>query len=288
MTALQLARARLRIILFVLAILGLLCAPGSAAPVSAPHLTVDLVADSATIAPGRDFQAGLKFNLEKGWHIYWINPGDSGEPPKVQWKMPDGFQAGSIEWPAPVRLPISRLMDYGYEDQVLLMVPIQVPANLKPGATAQLAATVKWIVCREVCIPGHGDVALTLPVSSETPKPSADHDLFVKTKASLPLPAPRAWKQSALQRKDDFVLTLRTGKRIANAIFFPLEEEQIENAAPQQVKPAASGTRIVLKKSEQFSKPISRLRGVAVLDGRAYEINAPVEIQPYPCCPIRK
>ena len=288
MIALRLASARLRSVLFVCVLLSLLFAQTQAAPVSAPHLTVDLIADNAAVAPGHELQAGLKFNLEKGWHIYWINPGDSGEPPRVQWKLPEGFQAGSIEWPAPARLPISRLMNYGYEDQVLLMTSIQAPANLKAGGTAQLAATVKWIVCREVCIPGHGDVALTLPVSSEAPKPSADHDLFVKTKASLPLPAPRTWKQSALQRKDDFVLTIRTGKRIAGAVFFPLEEEQIENAAPQQIEPTTSGARIVLKKSEQFSKPISRLRGVAVLEGKAYEINAPVQIQGSSCCPVRK
>jgi len=286
MTALQLAYARLRIILFIFALL--LCAQISAAPVSAPHLTVDLIADNAALAPGRDFQAGLKFNLEKGWHIYWINPGDSGEPPKVQWKLPEGFQAGSIEWPAPVRLPISRLMDYGYEDQVLLMVPIHPPANLKPGGTAQLAATVKWIVCREVCIPGHGDVALTLPVSNETPKPSADHDLFVKTKTSLPSPAPKNWKQSAIAQKDNLVLTIRTGRPAKSAVFFPLEAEQIENAAPQQVHSTPTGVRIELKKSEQLLKPVLRLQGVAVLDGKPYEINAPVEIQGYSCCPIRK
>ncbi|HTC93136.1 MAG TPA: protein-disulfide reductase DsbD domain-containing protein [Terriglobales bacterium] len=276
MAARLLAYSRLRIISLVFALLNLLCAQSPAAPVSAPHLTVDLIADSATVAAAQDFQAGLKFNLEKGWHIYWINPGDSGEPPKVQWKLPDGFQAGSIEWPAPVRLPISRLMDYGYEDQVLLMVPIRAPANLKPGGTVQLAATVKWIVCREVCIPGHGDVALPLPVSSDTPKPSADHDLFAKTKTSLPLPAPRTWKQSAVAQKDDLVLTIRTGKPVNSAIFFPLEADQIENAAPQQVHSTPTGVRIELKKSEQLLKPVPRLQGVAVLDGKPYEINASV------------
>jgi len=276
MVAQQLVFARLRIIVLVSAFLNLLCAQSPAAPVSAPHLTVDMVADSASIAPGRDFQTGLKFNLEKGWHIYWINPGDSGEPPKVQWKLPDGFQADSIEWPAPVRLPISRLMDYGYEGQVLLMVPMHPPANLNPGAKVSLAATVRWIVCREVCIPGHGDIGLSLPVSGEIPKPSADHDLFAKTKAGLPLPAPKNWKQSVVAQKDDLVLAIRTGKPVKSAIFFPLEADQIENAAPQQVHSTPTGVRIELKKSEQLLKPISRLRGVAVLDGKPYEINAPV------------
>ncbi len=248
----------------------------SSAAVSAPHLTVDLIAENASIAPGRSFQAGLKFNLEKSWHVYWINPGDSGEPPKVEWKLPAGFQADPIEWPTPARLPISKLMDYGYEDQVLLMMRLHPPANLKPGTTIQLAGTVKWLVCREVCISGHGDVSLTLPVSSETPKPSANQDLFTKTRASLPQPVPPSWRQSAIAEKDDFVLTLRTGKPVKSAAFFPLEAEQIENAAPQQVRSIPTGVRIDLKKSEQLLKPITRLRGVVVLDGKGYEVNAPV------------
>ncbi len=260
-------------------VLLLFSAPAWAAPISAAHLKVDLVAQDASITPGRIFQSGLKFDLEKGWHVYWINPGDSGEPPAVEWKLPAGFQAGAIEWPAPGRLPIPPLMDYGYEDQVLFIVPIQAPAGLKPGTTIPLAATVKWIVCRETCIPGHGEVALSLLVSSDAAKPSADHDLFAKTKESLPRPAPRTWKQSALARKDAFVLILRTGKRVANAMFFPRDEDQIENAAPQQVHSDATGVHIDLKKSEQLLKPITRLRGVVLLDGKAYEVDAPVVVQ---------
>jgi len=275
MAAIQFPCLRLRVVCLGI----LLCfgsVQGESAPVSAQHLTLELIAENASIAPAVSFRAGLKFNLEKGWHVYWINPGDSGQPPKVEWKLPEGFQAGEIEWPTPSRLPISKLMDYGYEDKVLLMMPIHPPASLKPGTTAQLAATVKWLVCREVCLPGHAEVALTLPVLSESPKPSRNQDLFSQTRASLPRPAPRNWKQSAVAQKDGFVLTLRTGKQVKSAVFFPLEEEQIENAAPQQVNFNATGVRIALKKSEQLLKPIARLRGVVVLDGKGYEINAPV------------
>jgi thiol:disulfide interchange protein DsbD len=247
-----------------------------AASASGPHLTVDLVAENASITPGHRFESGVKFTLEKGWHVYWINPGDSGEPPRIEWKLPAGFQAGAIQWPAPVRLPIAQLMDYGYEDQVLLVAPIQAPGDLKPGTSVPLAATVKWIVCSETCIPGHGDVSLTLPVSGDAAKPSADHELFARTKASVPPPPPPTWKQSAQAQKDGFVLTIRSGKPISIATFFPRDEDQIENAAPQPVHSEPTGVRIELKKSEQLLKPITRLRGVAVLDGKPYEIDAAV------------
>jgi len=47
-----------------------------------PHGTLELVAENQWIAAGHDFNLGLHFELESGWHIYWINPGDSGEPPR--------------------------------------------------------------------------------------------------------------------------------------------------------------------------------------------------------------
>ncbi|MGB9029541.1 MAG: protein-disulfide reductase, partial [Acidobacteriaceae bacterium] len=48
--------------------------------VTAQHLTVSLLVPPAQLAPGENFIAGLDFKLEEGWHVYWINAGDSGEP----------------------------------------------------------------------------------------------------------------------------------------------------------------------------------------------------------------
>ncbi len=69
-----------------------------------PHLKVELISEQATAPPGQPLWVGLLFRLEQGWHIYWQNPGDSGEPPKIRWELPAGFVAGSIRWPQPIRL----------------------------------------------------------------------------------------------------------------------------------------------------------------------------------------
>jgi len=74
--------------------------------VSILHGTVDLLSEQQSIQPGHAILLGLHFRLEKGWHIYWVNPGDSGEPPRLEWRLPAGLRAGAIEWPTPSRLPI--------------------------------------------------------------------------------------------------------------------------------------------------------------------------------------
>src|SRR5580704_2068967 len=119
-----------------------------------PHGTLELVAEDQWIAAGHDFDLGLHFELENGWHIYWINPGDSGEPPRVKWELPAGVTAGALQWPTPRRLGTPSIVDFGYQDAVTLIVPMHAKRNLGSEEPAKIAAQVKVLVCREMCIPG--------------------------------------------------------------------------------------------------------------------------------------
>jgi thiol:disulfide interchange protein DsbD len=264
-------------------LLVLLCLPARAEGrnVAIPHGTVELLAEQQTIQPGHRILLGLHFRLEKGWHIYWINPGDSGEPPRLEWHLPAGMRAGAIEWPAPSRLPIPPLVDYGYEGEVLLPVPIESTSGLAGSSKATLAADMKAIVCREVCFPAKAQLALSLPVRAERPRESAATlEMFRAARKSLPKAAPASWRPSARDLGDRFELRISTGRAVPQAWFAPLEPLQIENAAPQETASTGRGVRLILKKSDQLLKPLSRLRGVLVLPQGSYLIDAPVAHSP--------
>jgi thiol:disulfide interchange protein DsbD len=257
----------------------LLCAAGAqAAGTPIPHGTVELIAENQWIAAGHKLYLGLRFQLEKGWHIYWVNPGDSGEPPRVKWQLPTGLTAGAMEWPAPRRLGTSSIVEFGYEDAVMLIVPMHAEASLAAPRPARLGAEVRVLVCREMCIPGKAQLSLTLPIKSQLPAPDArTSDLFTATRKSLPSQVPENWRFSVADANDSFVLTANLGQQITQAIFFPLAESQIENAAPQKLLPLAAGFQLTLRKSEQLLKPIARLKGVLVLSAdRAYLIDVPL------------
>jgi DsbC/DsbD-like thiol-disulfide interchange protein len=268
----------------------LLCAAvAQAESTPIPHGTLELIARKQWIAAGHTLDLGLRIQLEKGWHIYWVNPGDSGEPPRVEWQLPAGLTAGSMEWPTPRRLETSRIVDYGYEDAVLLIVPMHAEANLAAQQPARLGAEVRLLVCsHEMCIPGKAQLSLTLPIKSQPPAPNAPtidarnldartNDLFTATRKSLPRPAPRNWRFSVADANDSFVLSANLGHRITQAVFFPLAESQIENAAPQKLLPVATGFRLTLRKSDQLLKPIGKLKGVLVLSAdRSYLIDVPL------------
>jgi DsbC/DsbD-like thiol-disulfide interchange protein len=250
--------------------------PGVADQPADKYVRLELVSEQDAIVPGKDLWLGLRFDLQDEWHTYWINPGDSGEAPRIEWQLPAGFQAGAIQWPYPERLSTPPLADYGYEHQVLLMAPVRPPAQLEDGETRKMAARVRYLVCRDVCIPGQKQLELTLRVKSAAPASPAG-ELFRAARARVPVPAPPGWKISAASIGDEFVLDVKSGKTAKTPQFLPLHAEQIENGAPQVASALPGGVRLHLKKSKHLLKPIPRLEGVVVFtSGKAYVVNVPV------------
>ena len=136
---------------------------GGPGPVKAEHLTAELTTLRGEITPGGTLQAGLVLTLEKGWHVYWINAGDSGQAPKIRWTLTDGITAGPIRFPPPTRLPLGSLMDYGYEEQVAFPVELMAESAMKAGKV-HLDAHVNWLVCSLQCFPGKAHLGIDLNV----------------------------------------------------------------------------------------------------------------------------
>jgi thiol:disulfide interchange protein DsbD len=203
-----------------------------------------------------------------------VNPGDAGDPPRLRWELPAGFKAGDIRWPVPIRLVLGPVIDYGYEGRVLLAVPVDVPADYKAGTPVTLAADVRYVICKEVCIPARTRVTLPMPAPAST-APAAHRALFVETRARWPQPLPSGWSVSAAAAGKQITMTLRTGKSESSAAFFPLEFDQIDNGAPQKATATATGLQLALTRSDPEAPPPTVLLGVVVLSGgRAYEIKA--------------
>jgi thiol:disulfide interchange protein DsbD len=244
-------------------------------PVQVTHARVELLSRQTAVS-GKDFMLGVHFMMEKGWHIYWVNPGDSGQPPSFNWHLPSGFTAGDVQWPKPERMQSSpTLADYGYHDDVLLAVRIQAPEFLNiNGGDLQFSVDAKWLICREVCIPDKAQLKLSLPPGTDNAN-SATAKLFADTEKTLPAPWPRTWKAKLESQTSNFVLTIDAGKPINKAFFFPLNPDQIDNPSPQLLRVQPRGAAIALRKSELLTKPLARLSGVLVLgDGSAYRLDA--------------
>ncbi len=265
------------LLLAVLTGLLLLCGYSFGQPVRATHLTVELVTETNAIAPNRDFLAGLHFVLDPGWHIYWINAGDAGEPPRVDWQLPAGITAGDLQFPAPERLPLGPLMDFGYENEVLLPVPMRADSGLRPGTKAILRGHLHFLVCSTVCIPGKAELEHSVSVASQPGAPDLGMGmLFLAAERALPRTLPLGVFVQVQQTKTAFVIRL-TGKSVASAEFYPYDQNLIANAAPQTVQSQPDGLWITVKKAQGLQQVPAQLHGLLKFpDGTAYQFTSPV------------
>jgi DsbC/DsbD-like thiol-disulfide interchange protein len=263
-----------------LCLIAVSCSDTGPERIQVKHAQLELLAQPSAASPGQPLWLGVHFVLENGWHIYWVNPGDSGQPPVFQWQLPLGMTAGDIQWPRPDKMTKPGLADYGYHDDVLLLVPVQASQDLKNAPRGEISLDAKWLICREVCLPDRAQLHLTVPGKNDP----GVNQLFAKAEGQVPKPLPAGWKARAESRKGTLALIVDTDKPIGASAaggspptpeFFPLEANQIENSAPQVAAMGERKVEITLQKSDQLIKPVSVLKGVLVMPGDvSYRIDA--------------
>ena len=255
----------------------------AAAPVKTAHVEAELVAAKTAIVPGEPLTVALRLSIEKDWHTYWQNPGDSGLPTTLAWKLPAGVEAGPIEWPAPKLLPVGPLVNYGYEGEVLHLVGLKTQRTLRDSGPVTLAARAEWLVCKEVCIPEGVDLSLTLPVAaSADPDPRWSRPIAA-AQAALPKPL-AGWQTSASGSGASVKLTLvppANAPELGTIRFFPFVADRIDPSGPQVLTRDGNAYVVALPVSHTLAGSLDRLAGVVTSaagfgGARAATIDVPV------------
>jgi len=256
----------------------------------AAHTQAQLILAADTARPGDTVLAGVHLKMDPGWHTYWKNPGAAGMPTKITWQLPAGVTAGDIQWPLPEKLPPDDVVAYAYENEVVLLVPLKLAADLKPGPLA-LKAKVSWLECKEQCIPAGADVEATLNVGSET-KASADAALLKLWQSRTP----RANKSFSFQvhwdkKTNDDTRSLviegtQTGADllpIEKVEFFPGASDDYEIQGATEKLPTSTGfalRKVVKKFSTGGPQWPTNISGVIAITGNGqtngFELNEPV------------
>jgi thiol:disulfide interchange protein DsbD len=242
-----------------------------AAEAAGPIVRVELVSEAQTIRAGETFWVGLRQDIRPGWHTYWINPGDSGEPARVEWSLPPGFAAGEIAWPYPERIPVGPAMSYGYSGEVVLPIPVTAPRDLAPGARVTLSGRASWLVCEKICIPEDAPVTLTVSVSDgpSRPDPRGAPPIAAARRA---VPTPSPWPASFVASPETIAFTVGasglTTERIADIWFYPSRWGAIEHAAPQRSRVDAAGVTIEVARGQLADAVGAPIDGVLVVAER--------------------
>ena len=279
--------------------------------VDAPHVRVELLARDAALVPGHDSLLALRFVLEKGWHIYWQNPGDSGQAPSVRWTVrtvgatPDAaprdvgasVQIDSLRWPAPIRLQTGPIVNFGYEGEAVLLAPVHVAERWegRPPTSLEITASVSWLVCSEPCVPGQAVLTHVVALQPAGTDPSAVGSAlraaqFAAAEQALPRPVPASWQISALLDARAFHLRLDLDDVLALhrdlAIqFVPAQAGWIELGAAATAERDRQTLALRLPRSDGLTEPPPALRGLLQISGstiptQSYEVLVPVTVEP--------
>ncbi len=205
-------------------------------PVRDGPVQVELFADVEAIAPGKPFTVVFQMAMDDPWHTYWINPGDSGLAPSLEWTLPPGFTVGELRHPPPTAIPTPPFMTYGHEGDVLFLITLTPPDTLDEDSVT-LRAEADWLVCHELCIPGFAELELILPVRASPSLPDTAHAARIEEAwAGLPT-EPVDWHVHAQQASDRLRLHVLPPEdeteTVESAVFFPYSPRVIRHSAPQ-------------------------------------------------------
>ena len=247
-------------------------------------------AECRAVRPGEPFWVGVRLAMKDGWHVNWINPGDAGLAPEIEWTFPPGFSAGEIQWPYPRRHDISGLAIFGYEEETILACRLTPPAELPVGQTITIGAGVTWLACREACVPGEADLTLSIPVAAQAG--AAEFDTRWKAAIDLsrndvPLPV-EGWRFGAKLSGEFYVIEASPAESetpaVETAAFFPFRQGIIENSAPQKWTRNGAVYRLHVRRDRMSPDKPYRLAGVIVSENgwgenrrKAVEIDVPVD-----------
>jgi thiol:disulfide interchange protein DsbD len=240
-------------------------------PVGRAQVSPSLVAEDASVQPGRPFTVALHLVHQPHWHTYWSNPG-TGLATSLTWALPPGWKAGEIQWPAPqvLRDDQKEVIGSGYDGDLFLPVTLTPSADGKAGSRVQIKATARWLMCNDICKPGQAVLSLELPVSMENP--SVDPQWGPKLRAVLDnLPgADPGWNLTASKNAKSVELLVapnRPGLPGPGTLHFFSSDGLVAFDAPQVITAEANGgSSLSLAISPDGPPDATRLIGVLTSD----------------------
>ena len=211
-------------------------------------VTASIVSSLDKVAPGGTVWVALRTELDEGWHTYWRNPGDSGEPVQLTWRVPQGVDIGPIAWPVPYPIPTGPIVNYGFEGAPLFPVELKIPETVQTGETLSLTLDFYYLVCADICIPEEGQLTLDLeigePVGDSSWAPQIEAAVLASPRRSNIMGAANVSRGAASD-----VLTLTFADlpegRVSEAYFFPFDQGVLGHSAAQNYQVGDRGIALV-------------------------------------------
>ena len=225
------------------------------------HANVSLVKNSYDLKAEGSY-IGIKFELDKNWHTYWKNPGDSGGPLEIVWELPNQFKLDKINWPKPELIPYPPLMTYGYNNEVIF--PFKV-SQYELNTNEEIGVSVDFLICADVCIPEKAYIKTSIadiPLDNKL-------DFFIEQVPNVTLPTEAYISGNTLKLKFS-----KTDKSIDQVYFYSDVENVVEHSAVQKLTEEEHNYSLKIQLFD--SSKLSEISGVIVIDGKPFEVKSTV------------
>ena len=270
---------RFFLFIFILGIFGFGGFPAQAdalriAPrvVHAEQVAPTLIAAQAGWSAGAVHHFALELTHTPGWHSYWKNPGDSGLPTQLQVDIPPSFTLSRLSWPAPERLPVSYLVNYGYQGTIRLYFSITAPSPL-PDLTRPIQIKATWLACQDICIPE--DATFVLPPQILAPNTAPDAAFMEQRKVDLTYPALNG--HFFVQDETLGVLLTSAPQNINEGYFFIDQTGVVPPSAAQTLDQRGKTLLMQIPLEEGVNLPLKGpLSGFLMLNGTPYTVSLPL------------
>jgi len=246
----------MRFILIIIAIYSFFLSDGIAKDPKR-HVSINTMPEFSQVKPGGNLRIAIEFKIEKGWNIYWVNPGDAGMATSIEWILPEIIDSKRVytQFPIPKRTISGEIGDYIYEGKAVIVTTIPIPANVPIGTELNLKGRIDFLQCHEICIPGNADVEVKVTVGNESKLISKNRNAILSALKNMPCLA-EDWKVSYNFVDSNFVLSISrpdgTLPKFNKLVFMPKTEGQICNWGKQ--------TLAVVGNKYQLSIPLDKMR----------------------------
>ncbi|MBY0566257.1 MAG: thioredoxin family protein [Hyphomonadaceae bacterium] len=254
-------------------------------PLNAQHT---LHSARAAVAPGETFTIILRQQINEGWHTYWRNPGDSGEPTQLTWQSPNGWQAGEIQWPTPEAIPFATLVNFGYEGEILYPIELTAPANARVGDAANFTVEIYALVCADICIPETSIATLSVPIAAQGRDDPQWAPRIAEAVAALPRREQGVDARITAGDPARISVTLPNASAIRNVRFFPFSADVLVASEPQNPRVGAAGASFELRGGiapDIGQTPVQGVVAYEIEQGGAW-VHRGVEIEAQPGEPL--
>jgi thiol:disulfide interchange protein DsbD len=236
------------------------------------HAQIQVALESQWVSPKQDSRLAIHFELDKGWHTYFKNPGDSGLGAQVFLPEESAFIVSELKYPTPQRISTGTLTNYGYHDELTLLTSVRLKKATNVS-TLPLTLNLKWLICKEICIPEKKTITIQVPVKNEiSPINPVTRGIFQSADLRFPKNIETKKPIEAYLSTESIILELEPLTPIEPIDAIPITPGWVQNPTPPVFSKHENRYRITFARKSNSPKNLSPFEAILITTNQSFHL----------------